>query len=882
MSLRLICVIIGSLYAVDTSVDRATLHKKPAIVQKQFTTKTGAPIKIFGCKHVSENRIIKLLGKTTDLEQMKKNLMDSDLFENVTLKMQDNIIILNVTEGKYIRMILYESFIPEEQLKQMTGLSPGIITKSTLEKSIDRVKKIIQTQDQNVSVEVYIDDEDQLTMSVNTLFSISVYDVQFLGTKNIDTKELLKGIAEANSKIGLRTEQANTNFIQMYKHFIVERAVSMGYRDFQIEDISVIPVDKIGNIRLVVKVKEGVQYSLENCYLHAPVLDQDTIDALQYDIDELLLYDQDIRFLKLQSLIDGMKRVIANKYQYMNVSYEITPNETEKTVEVTITVKESYKYIDKIQVTGNKVTDKQIVLTVTKLFEGMRFTDTILDDAQQRLMSLGLFHDANVSVTHSNGRMKTITVKLLEWNHHTQDIDFPAFSLSSSSRHIAWYKKIKLQGDMQVTLGTNNFMLSGISVNTNVLVSINKRQVAEQNLDWSAGLRVSKAPVLSANNIGWNVSVYGNPLGSKSILVGGIYDDDDEQKGYAFLTKQALISLQYGINTIWKKGEINLDVKYEYAGIKDKSLSSASEIPDVAILESIYEDAPRIRGLGYNIPACRLVLGQAPTDNDKREPWVEDINSANLRFFPSYHNIGLALGYKRLHRKLFKVFVWHANVHMSLFSVAFKPRLYYQRFFMSGVLMTVSAEAGIVRNHPLLCADISEKENILLAAKEYFDSPYGYNMILTPYSNRLRMHVPGRMKLAGSMIFEYTKFHTHVSPYCGIYTGQIWDSGHERHYKDQVAFDEYMSNPEEYRGDQKITFQTRNDNIVPGQLYDQTVSGWYNPVVNDGFRYLPPVSLQVGFIVNIPLMGKLKVGYSYSLNTSKYNNTRTWFLSRHV
>ena len=254
------------------------------IIYLFFLTSLGAEIikdlKINGNKRVS-NETVKIYGEIeigknyseSDLDKVLKNLYSTNFFEDVNLKLQNNVLVINLKEYPVINQLIIigeQSNNSREQIKKVINLKEKrSFIKSLLAKDLEIIKNLYSSVGYNFS-EVEgkikkIDDENlDLILEINRGAKTKISSINFLGNKKIRSKRLKDIIASEEDKFW-KVISKNTNFtknlIELDKRLISNYYKSLGFYDIKINS-NFAQITQEGKAELIYSIEEGKRYTI--------------------------------------------------------------------------------------------------------------------------------------------------------------------------------------------------------------------------------------------------------------------------------------------------------------------------------------------------------------------------------------------------------------------------------------------------------------------------------------------------------------------------------------------------------------------------------------------------------------------------------------------
>ena len=220
------------------------------------------------------------------------NLYKTDFFENVDVKLSDNILVVNVNEYPVVNQLIiigeksnkYKKLIRETlKLKEKRPF-----VKSFLAQDIEIIKKLYSSVGYNsssVEAKVKKIDEDSLDIliEIERGDKSKISTINFIGNKNIRSNRLRDIIASEEDKFW-KFLTNNTNFserlINLDLRLLTNYYKSLGYYDIKVTSNSA-NLNKSGEIDLVYSIDEGTRYIVNKISTNVdPVFDKKVFSGL--------------------------------------------------------------------------------------------------------------------------------------------------------------------------------------------------------------------------------------------------------------------------------------------------------------------------------------------------------------------------------------------------------------------------------------------------------------------------------------------------------------------------------------------------------------------------------------------------------------------------
>ena len=389
-------------------------------------------IEINGNKRISDETI-KVYGEIelnkdlteSDLNKILINLYKTDFFENVDVKLSDNILVVNVNEYPVVNQLIiigeksnkYKKLIRETlKLKEKRPF-----VKSYLAQDIEIIKKLYSSVGYNssaVEAKVKKIDEDSLDIliEIERGDKSKISTINFIGNKNIRSNRLRDIIASEEDKFW-KFLTNNTNFserlINLDLRLLTNYYKSLGYYDIKVTSNSA-NLNKSGEIDLVYSIDEGTRYIVNKISTNVdPVFDKKVFFRLNKFYEDYI--GQYYSPFKTKKLLDELDKII-NDNNLQFVEHNVEETIVGDKINITFNVFEGERIlVERINITGNQITNEDVIRGELILDEGDPFTKLSLEKSIAEIKARRIFRDVKYKVADgSKKNLKIINISVEE------------------------------------------------------------------------------------------------------------------------------------------------------------------------------------------------------------------------------------------------------------------------------------------------------------------------------------------------------------------------------------------------------------------------------------------------------------------------------------
>lgn len=397
-----------------------------------------------------------------DLDKILKNLYKTNFFEDVNLNLNNGVFKINVKEYPIISSIDLRGekskTIKKKVLEQLVLKEKESFIENKLNQDIEGLKKIYSTLGFNFTtveakVEKFDNNRINLIYSLNKGKKIKISKINFIGNKILRERKLRDIIASEENrfwKFLSRNTFLNYANIELDKRLLLNYYKSLGYYDVQVLSSNA-EISKLDSTILTYTVNAGTRYKISKISANVSnVLNKKLFSPLQKDFTKIVgkYYSP----FTVKKLLDQLDVLIAdNDLQFIEHSVnEILENED---IEIKINIYEGSKQlVERINITGNSVTDESVIRSELLLDEGDPFNSLKLSKSISRLKGRRLFSDVKeVIIDGSSENQKIVEIKVEEMP--TGEISAGA-GIGTSG------------GSISFNLTENNWLGRGIAVTT--------------------------------------------------------------------------------------------------------------------------------------------------------------------------------------------------------------------------------------------------------------------------------------------------------------------------------------------------------------------------------------------------------------------------------
>jgi outer membrane protein insertion porin family len=387
---------------------------------------------IEGNKRVSDETI-KIYGQIElnkeynekDLNTLLKNLYETDFFEDVNVTINKNILKISLKEYPIINQLIItgeDSKRYKDQIKKIIKLKEKrSFVRSYLAKDIEKIKNLYSSIGYNSSkVETKLRKIDEnnfdLLIEIKRGNQSKINKIQFIGNNSVRANRLSDVIASEEDKFW-KVLSKNTNLsedlINLDKRLLTNYYKSIGFYDAKISS-NIAEIDLTGNAKLTYSIDEGKRYIIKKISTNVdPVFSKKLFFSLNKKYTKYIgeFYSP----FKIKKLLEDLDNLIEkNNLQF--VEHNVQEVVEGETISIIFNVFEGKKVlVERINITGNNITNEDVIREEMILDEGDPFTKLNLDKSISNIKSRNIFKQVKHEVINgSDANLKIININVEE------------------------------------------------------------------------------------------------------------------------------------------------------------------------------------------------------------------------------------------------------------------------------------------------------------------------------------------------------------------------------------------------------------------------------------------------------------------------------------
>ena len=459
-----------------------------------------------------------------ELDQIIKDLYNTNFFSNVSLKLDNGILTIDVVENKIIQNLEIEGIKKKELVdilkKQLLLKDKNPFVEGFVEIDIERIQKILKNSGYYFSTVTgkIIENKNN---TVNLIFEIVLGDkayiqsIEFTGDKYYKDR-LLRNIivSEENRfwKFITNRKFINPANIKLDKRLLKNYYLNKGHYQVKIND-STIELTENNNFKLQYNIDAGPKFKISKSTLILPD-DYNEKDFIKIKNKLSNLEGENYSINKLNKIAKEVdKLTYRNDYEFLNASFnEKIAGKNE--IELVFQIKEfKKKYLTKVNVFGNNITEEKVIRDNLEVDEGDPFNELLLAKSINNLKSLNIFGKVEYELISEDNDKKVLNITVNE--KPTGEI-FASAGAGTQGSTIGFGVK------------ENNFLGKNISLDTNIRLNDEtiKGAFSIVNPNWNYSDKTLIASIESS--VTDRLADYGYETGKTGFTLGSAWEQYDD------------------------------------------------------------------------------------------------------------------------------------------------------------------------------------------------------------------------------------------------------------------------------------------------------------------------------------------------------------------
>ncbi len=452
-------LLLNIIFLIFCSISYSEIVKKIEVIGNERVS--GETIKVFST--ISEGQNV----EKKQINLILKSLYETNFFEDIQLKLNNNILTIQVTELPIIQNIFFEGIKSSKMIESIKSQNL-IKEKSSFNKKIIKYEKEkIQNALKDLgyyssTVDIYIEKLENnivnLTFDIDLGNKTKIKKITFIGNKIFKDNKLKSIIASEEYKfwkIISGKKYLNKNLVSLDSRLLKNFYLNNGYYNVEINYSFAKLINK-DEFELIFNINANNKILFGDINLKLPTdFNKENFNILNKIFDDLSGKPYSINSInKILEAID--KITLIDEYKFINAT--VTEKLEKNFLNLEFKIEETEKkYVKKINIFGNSITNENVIRNQLEFSEGDPITDILVSKSVNNLKSIGIFKNVNHEIVdHNDKNLKTINLNVSE--KATGEI-FASAGVGTDGTSVGFGIKER------------NFLGDGINLNTSISLS---------------------------------------------------------------------------------------------------------------------------------------------------------------------------------------------------------------------------------------------------------------------------------------------------------------------------------------------------------------------------------------------------------------------------
>ena len=359
------------------------------------------------------------------LDKIIKNLYSTNFFEDISVKIKNNILEIKLKEYPVINKLIFigekKKTLIDQIKKVISSKEKNSFIKSSVIKDIEIIKKLYSSIGYNfakaeVKINEIANDKVDMLIEINRGERTKISKINFIGNENVSTRRLTDVIASQEDKfwkIISKNTNLSENLVNLDVRLITNYYKSVGFYDVKVSS-NLAKINFSGEAQLVYSIDEGKRYTINKISTNVDsVFDKKLFFPLRKSYDDLVgsYYSP----FKVKKLLDELDELI-NRNSLQFVEHNVQETIEGDTINIILNVFEGEKtLVERINITGNNVTNENVIRGELILDEGDPLTNINLEKSISKIKSRNIFTDVKYEINDgSKDNLKIIDINVEE------------------------------------------------------------------------------------------------------------------------------------------------------------------------------------------------------------------------------------------------------------------------------------------------------------------------------------------------------------------------------------------------------------------------------------------------------------------------------------
>ena len=450
--------------------------------------------------------------------EILKNLYESNFFENISVSITNNNLLINVVELPIIQDISFEG-IKAKKVKEEITKDLKLNERSSfnqihlMDDKQNILRKLKNLGYYFPTVETYLEDLSDnrvnLKYKINLGEKAKIKKISFVGDKVFKDSKLRNIIISEEYKFWKflsGKKYLNENLISYDEKLLKGFYLNRGYFDVKINS-SYAKLISENNFELIFNISANKKFFFNELTLSLPdVFQKENFEQLNEIFQKTKGKPYSINVV--EEILDEIDIITINE-EYASVSAQVEENIVSNKINLNFSIKETEKYfVEKINIFGNNITRENVIRNQLEIDEGDPYNEILYNKSENNLNSLNFFKSVRSEIQDGEEKNSKIINITVEEKATGEIMAGAGFGTSESS--------------IMFGVKENNYLGKGISLDANAKISPDafKGRFSVSNPNYKNSDKLVFASILAEEidnieNFGYKTNKQGFEFGAK-------------------------------------------------------------------------------------------------------------------------------------------------------------------------------------------------------------------------------------------------------------------------------------------------------------------------------------------------------------------------------
>ena len=450
--------------------------------------------------------------------EILKNLYESNFFENISVSITNNNLLINVVELPIIQDISFEG-IKAKKVKEEITKDLKLNERSSfnqihlMDDKQNILRKLKNLGYYFPTVETYLEDLSDnrvnLKYKINLGEKAKIKKISFVGDKVFKDSKLKNIIISEEYKFWKflsGKKYLNENLISYDEKLLKGFYLNRGYFDVKINS-SYAKLISENNFELIFNISANKKFFFNELTLSLPdVFQKENFEQLNEIFQKTKGKPYSINVV--EEILDEIDIITINE-EYASVSAQVEENIVSNQINLNFSIKETEKYfVEKINIFGNNITRENVIRNQLEIDEGDPYNEILYNKSENNLNSLNFFKSVRSEIQDGEEKNSKIINITVEEKATGEIMAGAGFGTSESS--------------IMFGVKENNYLGKGISLDANAKISPDafKGRFSVSNPNYKNSDKLVFASILAEEidnieNFGYKTNKQGFEFGAK-------------------------------------------------------------------------------------------------------------------------------------------------------------------------------------------------------------------------------------------------------------------------------------------------------------------------------------------------------------------------------